>query len=56
VLLVWGTGDTVVPIADAEVFTTRLPDARLEILDGCGHALTIDCPDQVDTLMSGFLA
>jgi hypothetical protein len=55
VLLIWGTADTVVPIADADVFLTRLPDARLETLDGCGHALTIDCPDQVDTLMSGFL-
>jgi pimeloyl-ACP methyl ester carboxylesterase len=55
VLLIWGTADHIVPPANAEVFTARLPDARLELLDGCGHALTLDCPDQVRTLLEGFL-
>jgi hypothetical protein len=26
------------------------------VLDGCGHALTLDCPGQVSTLMKDFLS
>ena len=54
-LVVWGAQDTVLPVAQAARFAELMPDARVHVLDGCGHALTLDCPDTVATLMGDFL-
>jgi 4,5:9,10-diseco-3-hydroxy-5,9,17-trioxoandrosta-1(10),2-diene-4-oate hydrolase len=54
-LVVWGAQDSVLPVAQAARFARLMPDARVHVLDGCGHALTLDCPDQVATLMGDFL-
>ncbi|MPZ83478.1 MAG: alpha/beta fold hydrolase [Actinophytocola sp.] len=54
-LVLWGRQDTVLPVDDAAVFGARLPDATVHVLDGCGHALTLDCPEPVSALMEGFL-
>ena len=37
VLLVWGTRDRMVPHTGARSLLEALPDARVELLDGCGH-------------------
>lgn len=55
-LVLWGSEDTVLPVANAAVFGERLPDAAVQVFDGCGHGLTIDCPDEVNTAMRGFFA
>lgn len=36
-LLLWGRNDPVVPVALGRELKERLPDARLEVLDRCGH-------------------
>jgi len=54
-LIIWGADDSVLPVAQAATFGRRLPAAQVHVLDGCGHALTLDCPDQVTTLMREFL-
>ncbi|MFC4909089.1 alpha/beta fold hydrolase [Actinomadura gamaensis] len=54
-LVVWGRQDTVLPVRQARRFGTLLPHADVRVLEGCGHALTLDCPDQVSTLMEAFL-
>ncbi|MDN5853551.1 MAG: alpha/beta fold hydrolase, partial [Actinomycetia bacterium] len=54
-LLLWGDQDSVLPVDRAAIFGERMPDARVETLTGCGHALTIDCPDQVNEAMREFL-
>jgi pimeloyl-ACP methyl ester carboxylesterase len=54
-LVIWGTGDAVLPVAQAERFGSLLPKATVHLLAGCGHALTIDCADQVTPLMQDFL-
>ncbi|MFI8962283.1 alpha/beta fold hydrolase [Streptomyces sp. NPDC053493] len=55
VLLVWGRQDTVLPVAQARRFGALLPDVQVHELDGCGHALTLDCADTVNGLMEEFL-
>ncbi|MFE5937657.1 alpha/beta fold hydrolase [Streptomyces sp. NPDC056470] len=55
VLVLWGRQDSVLPFWQAERFGRLLPDARVSVLDGCGHALTLDCPDRVNTAMEEFL-
>lgn len=37
VLLLWGRSDAVVPVAMGRELEERLPDARLVVLDECGH-------------------
>lgn len=55
-LIVWGAQDTVLPVAQASTFGRILPGAKVAVLNGCGHALTLDCPDQVTALMEDFLS
>lgn len=55
VLVIWGAQDQVLPAAQAARFDAALPDAAVHVLDGCGHALTVDCAERVTPLMAGFL-
>ncbi len=54
-LLVWGGRDRVVPVAQAETWRTGLPEARLEVVDGAGHALGLEDPARVGAMVQAFL-
>lgn len=54
-LVIWGWQDSVLPASDARVFERRLPHASVAMLNGCGHALTLDCPTRASELMARFL-
>ncbi|GAA1673358.1 alpha/beta fold hydrolase [Glycomyces endophyticus] len=54
-LVLWGAEDEWLPSAQAEGLAERIPDARAEILPGCGHALQEDCPDAVIPRIAAFL-
>ncbi|MGW0480461.1 alpha/beta fold hydrolase [Nonomuraea sp. NPDC003214] len=56
VLVLWGEQDTVQPVERARRFAELLPDARLEILKGCGHAPQLDCPEPVNRHLRAFFA
>ncbi len=56
VLIVAGSRDTGVPVARARAAAQLIPDARLEVLNGAGHWLQRDRPDEVFTAMLMFLA
>ena len=43
-LVVWGRQDRIFPVAQAEVAARFLPDARVEILDPCGHYPQVEQP------------
>src|SRR4029453_17942097 len=43
-LLVWGKQDTITPSFVGEKFQELLPDARLYLLDHCGHAPMMEHP------------
>jgi 2-hydroxy-6-oxonona-2,4-dienedioate hydrolase len=43
-LLVWGEGDMVLPVAQAEAALARLPFGELKRIPGCGHAPQMECP------------
>jgi pimeloyl-ACP methyl ester carboxylesterase len=45
-LLLWGREDPVVPLWVGERLLTELPDARLEILEGCGHMPQEEAADE----------
>lgn len=54
-LVLWGAADSVLPAGNAAEFDRLLPDADVQVLPGCGHALSIDCPAPVVAAMQDFL-
>lgn len=45
-LVVHGTGDQMVPVANAEVLARLIPGARLELLEGVGHGFWWEQPER----------
>ena len=54
VLLVHGEHDPLVPLQAARQAQARLPDARLEVIPGCGHWPQRERPDLVNPLLVEF--
>jgi pimeloyl-ACP methyl ester carboxylesterase len=52
-LLVWGEHDEVVPFECAEHYARLLPQARIEIVAGSGHAVDMECPAELAALVRG---
>ena len=55
-LVVHGDADEVVPIERGEVVADRLPDARLEVVEGGPHLFFVERPETVNERIEGFLA
>jgi pimeloyl-ACP methyl ester carboxylesterase len=55
VLLIWGRGDRVVPLAIGERLARELPRARLEVLDACGHLPHEERPAATLAMLESFL-
>ena len=53
-LVVWGREDRVVPLECGERFAKILPRARLEVVEGAGHFVEIERPDELAKLVTGF--
>jgi pimeloyl-ACP methyl ester carboxylesterase len=54
-LVVWGEHDRVVPISAAKRWVEALPNARLEIVKGCGHCVDMEQPDTLAKLVKEFV-
>jgi pimeloyl-ACP methyl ester carboxylesterase len=50
-LLVWGERDRIVPRECGEHYRKLLPNARLEIVPGCGHAVDLERPEALAELI-----
>ncbi|OOQ56557.1 alpha/beta fold hydrolase [Mucilaginibacter pedocola] len=55
VLLIWGNNDTITPPDVARHFWDNLPDARLVMLNNCGHAPMMERPDEFNKTLEDFL-
>ncbi len=53
-LVVWGDRDVLMPVSEGGRLVELLPDADLEVIEGCGHAVPEECPDRLVTLVEGF--
>jgi pimeloyl-ACP methyl ester carboxylesterase len=56
VLVIWGERDRMVPPSGAQRLLDELPDARLEVIEDCGHCPQIECPEAVAELLERFPA
>lgn len=55
-LIIWGREDRVVPVECGEQYRRLLPNARLTVLDQCGHLPPLEQPDRFADLVTEFLA
>ncbi len=55
-LVVHGTEDAAIPLERAEALASRIPGARLEMVEGAGHQSNVDTPDEVSRLIKAWLA
>lgn len=55
-LLVFGREDGITTIDHQHEMRDGIAGARLEILENCGHMMPIEKPDEVNALLSAFLA
>jgi 2-hydroxy-6-oxonona-2,4-dienedioate hydrolase len=55
VLVVWGSEDVITPPDIAREFADRLPDAELQFIERCGHAVPIERPREFNLHLETFL-
>jgi pimeloyl-ACP methyl ester carboxylesterase len=55
-LVVHGTEDPLVPLANGAALARTVPDARLVELEECGHLPMWECPDRLAAIVREFLA
>ncbi len=55
VLLIWGREDRLVPLRRSERLLRRLPQARLHVLERCGHLPMLEQPTAFNRAVAGFL-
>ena len=53
-LVVWGARDAIVPRECGERYAKSLADARLEIVEGAGHFVDMEKPDELASLITRF--
>lgn len=54
-LVVWGADDQLVPLADGQEYTTKIPHARLVVVPESGHCPATEQPDAFVAAVNGFL-
>jgi pimeloyl-ACP methyl ester carboxylesterase len=54
-LVMCGRNDPVTPVPDHEVIAAKIPGARLEIIEDCGHLSTIEQPEAVNRVLIDWL-
>ena len=54
-LLLWGDHDRVIPLRIAHRLAEDLPDARIAVIEGCGHIPPEERPDEAFAALAAFL-
>lgn len=54
-LVLWGTADRVLPVAQGRAATALLPNGQLQVLDGLGHVPHVEDPGRVAAALRSFL-
>jgi pimeloyl-ACP methyl ester carboxylesterase len=55
-LIVWGEGDRLINVRDADVFADLIPDSRKVIFEDTGHMAMLERPAAFNALLRDFLA
>jgi len=55
-LVVWGRQDRIVPLECAHLYQRAIPNARLRVIDDCGHFAHLDKPEVLADVVRDFVA
>jgi pimeloyl-ACP methyl ester carboxylesterase len=55
-LIVWGDGDRLITVRDADIFAELIPDSRKVIFEDTGHMSMLERPAAFNALLEDFLA
>jgi pimeloyl-ACP methyl ester carboxylesterase len=55
-LIIWGKEDRLVPPVYADEFSRRIPGARVQTVDGAGHAPQLEQPEKVARMVADLLS
>jgi pimeloyl-ACP methyl ester carboxylesterase len=53
--LIWGKNDNITPLFVGEEFEKLLPNAKLTVIDECGHAAMMEHPEKFNLILEQFL-
>ncbi|XP_026204239.1 monoacylglycerol lipase abhd6-B [Anabas testudineus] len=54
--VIWGKEDRVLDVSGAAVLQTAVPSARVELLDSCGHSVSLERPRKAAKLIMDFVS
>lgn len=52
--LIWGEHDGLFQLSTARAMAAALPQASLEVIPGCGHAVHLECPERLGAALQRF--
>ncbi len=55
VLIVWGSEDHIIPLADGEKMHQLVPQSQLDVVQGCGHLAPVQCAGRIGPVVDAFL-
>ena len=55
-LIVWGKQDAIIPLECGEIYQQALPNAKLEVIDRCGHSPQVEKPQEFNKVVTEFLS
>ncbi len=55
-MVIWGQQDHIIPVAHAQIAAAKIPGAKLQIFEQCGHMPQLEYPDKFNALVLEFLA
>jgi pimeloyl-ACP methyl ester carboxylesterase len=55
VLIVWGSEDRIIPLAQGETMHRLIPQSQLEVFAGCGHLAPLQCSDVIGPKLVAFV-
>tara|TARA_B100000497_G_scaffold18933_1_gene22422 strand:- start:682 stop:1446 length:765 start_codon:yes stop_codon:yes gene_type:complete len=53
--IIWGGNDNITPLFVGEEFQKLIPNAKLSVIDKCGHAAMMEHPERFNELLEQFL-
>jgi pimeloyl-ACP methyl ester carboxylesterase len=54
-LVLWADDDRVIPIEHGRLYAERIPDATLQLVEDCGHAMYFERPEAFADAVTDFL-
>lgn len=54
-LLIWGSRDAITPLSEGKYLASLIPDSILKVVDGTGHFVHREKPDEVTALIKKFV-